>query len=238
MSSSNSGETRLLIATRNSGKMAEYAGLLRDAPFELVSLADLGITHDVDETGATFHENAWLKASQYAGLAGILTLADDSGLEVDALGGEPGVLSARYGGDACGSDAERVDLLLENLKDVPWERRTARFYCVINIIVPETGKVPSTPPSERGKIGTAPGDSQAQTTLLASVVGSVAGMIQYSPVGDDGFGYDPVFYLPSYDKTIAQLSLDEKNLISHRANAAAKARRKLSAISGQPGPKS
>ena len=154
------GRPRLLVATGNPGKVREYAGLLRDAPFTLLSLRDMGITHEVDETGSTFSENAWLKASQYAALSGVLTLADDSGLEVDALGGEPGVHSARYGGDACRSDTERVALLLRNLDGVSWPRRTARFRCVINIARP-------------------PSDADEPPELLASVVGSVAGMIQY-----------------------------------------------------------
>ncbi len=219
---------RLLIATNNPDKIQEYAGLFRDAPFELVSLADLGISHEVDETGLTFGENAWLKASEYGSLAGMLTLADDSGLEVDALGGDPGVKSARYGGEACRSDQDRVALLLRSLEGVPWEKRTGRFRCVIDIVDPdgtERGKIPPTPLFERG--GSLP-------DLVASVVGSVAGMIQYSPEGDDGFGYDPVFYLPSFGKTIAQLSLNEKNQISHRADAAAKAQRKLLAMSPVP----
>ena len=127
---------RLLIATGNPGKMREYQGLLRDVPFELVSLQDLGINHEVDETGETFEQNAWLKASEYAAISGILTLADDSGLEVDALSGEPGVRSARYGGDSCTNDQDRVALLLKNLENVPREERGARFRCVIAIVLP------------------------------------------------------------------------------------------------------
>ena len=196
--------SRLLISTGNSGKMREYQSLLQNIPFELVSLRDLGITHEVDETGDTFEQNALLKASEYADISGMLTLADDSGLEVDALHGEPGVRSARYGGDSCTSDEGRVALLLKNLAGVAWEARTARFRCVIAIVAP------------------AP-DHPHNGTLLAQAEGSVAGMIQYEPQGDDGFGYDRVFYLPSYSKTIAQLPLDVKNKISHRANAASKA---------------
>jgi XTP/dITP diphosphohydrolase len=188
---------KLLIATHNSGKMREYRQLLRDAPFELVSLDDLGITEEVEETGDTFEENARLKALAYARLSGMLTLSDDSGLEVDALNGEPGIRSARYGGDANATDQDRVRMLLSNLEGVPWEKRTARFRCVIVISRPK-------------------GDD-------ASVVGSVAGMIQYRPEGNEGFGYDPVFYLPSYGQTMAQLSLEEKNRISHRSDAARKA---------------
>jgi XTP/dITP diphosphohydrolase len=188
---------KLLIATHNPGKMREYRQLLQDAPFELVSLDDLGITEEGEETGDTFEENARLKALAYARLSGMLTLSDDSGLEVDALGGEPGIRSARYGGDANATDQDRVRMLLSNLEGVPWEKRTARFRCVIVISCPE-------------------GDD-------ASVVGSVAGMIQYRPEGNEGFGYDPVFYLPSYGQTMAQLSLEEKNRISHRSDAARKA---------------
>ena len=202
------GRPPLLVATGNPGKLREYAELLRDAPYRLVSLKDVGISDEVEETGETFAENAWLKASGYAAMSGLLTLADDSGLEVDALGGEPGVRSARYGGDACRSDADRVALLLRNLDGVPWLRRTARFRCVINVARPAARA------SEEAK-------------LLVSVVGSVAGMIQYAPEGDDGFGYDPVVYLPSFQRTVAQLSLEDKNRISHRGCAAVRAMTKL-----------
>ncbi|PKB65519.1 MAG: non-canonical purine NTP pyrophosphatase, RdgB/HAM1 family [SAR202 cluster bacterium Io17-Chloro-G2] len=200
---------KLLIATRNPGKMREYGELLRDLPFELVSLDNAGVAEEVEETGQTFHENAALKAVTYASLAGMMALADDSGLEVDALGGEPGVHSARYGAKAPWgdeiqpmSDQDRVMLLLENLKDIPWEKRIARFRCVICIARPAKD-----------------GGFEA----AGSVVGAVAGMIQYQPQGEDGFGYDPVFYLPSYGLTMAQISLEEKNRISHRADAAGRA---------------
>jgi XTP/dITP diphosphohydrolase len=187
---------KLLVATHNPGKMREYRQLLQDVPLDLVSLDDLGIAEDVDETGNTFAENAWLKAHTYARLSGLLTLSDDSGLEVDALGGEPGIHSARYGGDSCATDEDRVKLLLSKLEQVPWDQRTARFRCVIAV------------------------DGLAGRQV--SVVGSVAGMIQYEPRGDEGFGYDPVFYLPSYQQTMAQLPLAEKNRISHRSDAARK----------------
>lgn len=213
------GKPLLLIATGNPGKLREYAELLRDCFFTLVSLKDAGITQEVAETGSTFHENAWLKASGYATMSGMLTLADDSGLEVDALGGDPGVYSARYGSapgedGAYRSDADRVDLLLNNLRNVPWPKRTARFRCVINIAQP--------------------GDSVTPVpVLLASVEGSVAGMIQYEPEGDDGFGYDPVFHLPSFGKTVAQLSLEDKNRISHRGCAAGRAMNALIRIASK-----
>jgi XTP/dITP diphosphohydrolase len=177
--------------------MQEYRRLLRGVPFQLVSLDDLDVTEEVEETGQTFEENAHLKADTYADLSGLLTLSDDSGLEVDALSGEPGIHSARYGGDPTATDQDRVDLLLSRLAEVPWERRTARFRCVI-------------------ALGRA-------TVPTPALVGSVAGMIQYEPQGTEGFGYDPVFYLPSYGKTMAQLPLEEKNRISHRSDAARKA---------------
>ncbi len=190
-------ESKLLIATHNPGKVREYRELLRDIDLPLVSLSDVGITQEVAETGLTFAENAWLKARTYAAASGLLTLSDDSGLEVDALGGAPGIHSARYGGDACATDGERVNLLLANLQGVAWERRTARFRCFIALHHPQGAE--------------------------ASVVGAVAGMIQYAPQGADGFGYDPVFYLPSLGRTMAQLPLAEKNRISHRADAAGRA---------------
>lgn len=189
----------LVVATRNPGKMREYRELLADWPAELISLDDAGVTGDVDETGDTFLDNARLKASEYAQLSNLPTISDDSGLEVHALGGEPGVYSARYGGDACNSDADRVARLLDNLDGVPWDRRIARFRCVTAIA--------------------APGGS-----VISTVVGSVAGMIQFEPEGDHGFGYDPVFHLPSLGQTIAQVPLEIKNSISHRADAARKAR--------------
>ena len=207
--------SKLLIATRNPGKMREYRQLLGYAPYELVSLDDLGIADEVEETGDTFEENVLLKARTYGALGGHLTLSDDSGLEVDALGGEPGVFSSRYGGDPNATDQDRVTLLLRNLESVRWAQRTARFRCVVAIWTPLS------PSLTKGGLG--------EVTLL--VVGSVAGMIQYEPQGHEGFGYDPVFYLPSYGLTMAQLPLEEKNRISHRANAAGKAIKALNSVS-------
>ena len=186
----------LLIATGNPGKVREFTELLDGLPFKLVSLSDAGITDTVEETGVTFEENAILKARYYAGCSGMMTLADDSGLVVDALDGRPGVLSARYGGEEL-SDSQRVDLLLEELANVPWENRTARFQCVIALAWPS------------GRIRT--------------VVGAVEGVIQYIGEGSNGFGYDPIFHLPDRGCTTAQLSTPEKNLISHRGRAARKA---------------
>lgn len=197
----------LLVATRNPGKMREYRELLADYPGRLISLDDAGVPDEVEETGATFLENAHLKAATYCQLSGCLTISDDSGIEVHALSGAPGVYSARYGGDACQSDEDRVALLLSNLADVPWEQRIARFRCFTAIATPNVDE-----------------------PRVATVVGSIAGVIQYQPMGEHGFGYDPVFYLPSYDKTMAQLPLEAKNSVSHRADAARKARRILKSL--------
>ena len=184
---------RLLLATRNPGKAREFARLLEDVPFRLVSLEEAGVSQGIEETGVTFEENAVLKARAYASLSSLMTLADDSGLEVDALEGRPGVTSARYGSPGL-SDQERVQLLLRELKDTPWEKRTARFRCVI-AIARLSGEV-------------------------RTVEGVVEGVIQYKPEGSNGFGYDPVFYLPKKGCTMAQLDTGEKNLISHRGQAA------------------
>ena len=198
------GFSQLVIATHNQGKVVEYHDLLKDLPVDLLSLGDVGIETDVEETGGTFEENAWLKADTYSSLSGLLTLSDDSGLEVEALGREPGIYTARYGGERCTTFHERVLLLLDNLAGVPWEKRIARFKCVIALAGPE------------GRIG--------------SVVGSVAGMIKYEPAGTEGFGFDPVFYLPSLGRTMAQLSLAEKNAISHRSDALGRARGLLARV--------
>ncbi len=223
---------KLLIATRNQGKMREYQHLFRELPFRLLSMDDLGIAAEVEETGQTFLENAWLKANTYAAISGLLTLSDDSGLEVDALGGEPGIHSARYGGGAASSDPpssdeERLSLLLDNLADVPWPRRTARFRCVIAIARAPATLLDTDIPYDFTIQQDKPGQ-------LASVVGSVAGMIQYEPQGDDGFGYDPVFYLPSFERTMAQIALEEKNRISHRSDAARKAAQVLWKLGSLP----
>jgi XTP/dITP diphosphohydrolase len=195
----------LVVATRNQGKMREYRRLLAEWPGDLLSLDDVGVTHEVEETGDTFLSNARLKAGEYARRSGHLTVSDDSGLEVHALGGAPGVYSARYGGDACQSDADRVDLLIHNLAGVPWERRIARFRCFTAVADPQRG-------------------------VISAVVGSIAGVVQYQPEGEHGFGYDPVFHLPSYGRTIAQVPLEMKNRISHRADAAHKLLRVLQEI--------
>ncbi len=181
--------------------------LLTDIPCHLLSLTDAGIEVEVTETGATMEENASLKATTYARLSGLPTLADDSGLEVDALGGEPGVMSSRYAGENAG-DAERVSLLLKNLEDVPAESRSARFRSVIAVAWP--GRP------------------------VDLYTGECYGTIASEPRGASGFGYDPVFFLPEAGKTMAELSPEEKNRISHRGIAARKAAAALKqAIRGQ-----
>lgn len=199
----------LLVATRNPGKLREYRELLAGYPCPIISLDDLGIDHEVPETGTTFAANARLKADAYCRLSGCLTISDDSGLEVHALGGAPGIYSARYGGDACHSDAARVELLLHNLDGVPWRRRIARFRCLTAIACPVANPDDNRPPR------------------LTTVAGAIAGMIQYESLGEHGFGYDPVFYLPSFGKTMAQLPPAIKNRISHRGDAMRRARRIL-----------
>jgi len=197
---------KLLVATNNRGKLREYAELLKGIPFELTTLAGQGITEEVEETGSSLKQNAIHKATAYAKLSGLNTLADDSGLEVDALGGEPGPLSRRYAGDNV-SDKERNDYLLAKLRDIPWDKRTARFRAVIALATPE------------GKVKT--------------VEGVCEGIIAFDAKGTGGFGYDPIFYLLELDKHMAELSLGEKNRISHRAKAAQKARRILEQLAKQ-----
>jgi XTP/dITP diphosphohydrolase len=190
----------LLLATNNKGKLREYQHLLRGIPFEIVTPADQSIAAEVKEIGRSFEENATLKATTFAALSGLLSLADDSGLEVDALGGEPGPLSHRYAGDNA-TDADRVAYLLAKLKGVPENLRAAQFRCVIAIAEPH-GRV----------------------ELFSGIC---PGVIIKEPRGTNGFGYDPIFYLPELGKTMAELTLGEKNRISHRARAAAKARQFL-----------
>ena len=186
---------KLLLATNNKAKVREYRSLLRALPFELVSLRERGITRVVSEVGESLEENAELKALALAAESQLVALADDSGLEVDALGGEPGPLSARYAGEGA-SDKERIDYLLTKLRGVPWEKRSARFRCVIAIATLEGG--------------------------VEFCSGECWGLITFEPRGEKGFGYDPVFYLPKLNRTMAELSLEVKNSVSHRGEAARK----------------
>ena len=196
------GTCKLLIATTNQGKFHEIAKILAGCPFDLVSLADLGIHSDVPETGLTFEDNAILKADAYSRLSGMLTLADDSGLEVGALGGEPGVRSARYAGPSA-SDSQKITFLIKKLKTVGGSQWKARFKCVIAVMQP------GGPPK--------------------SFSGECEGRIIEDPKGGNGFGYDPVFFIPELGKTMAELSPAKKNQISHRAKAVALASEGLKA---------
>jgi XTP/dITP diphosphohydrolase len=189
---------KLLVATNNPGKVREYEELLADLPVEITFPAREGLLLEVEESGKRFAENAQLKALAYAHASGLLTLADDSGLEVDALGGAPGVRSARYAGPGT-SDADRYRKLLAALRDIPAEQRTARFRCVVALAQPGG--------------------------LVRTVDGVCEGQIGFEPRGEHGFGYDPVFVVQGYGgQTMAELPPDLKNRISHRARAAAAAR--------------
>jgi XTP/dITP diphosphohydrolase len=188
----------LLIATRNPGKLREFAAIFAGLGLTLRTLDELGIDAEVEETGSTFAANATLKAEAYMALSGLPTLADDSGLEVAALGGAPGVYSARYGGV---SGAAQLHYLLEQMKDIPWHAPLARFVCVIALARP------------------------GQPCEL--VEGTLPGVIELEPRGSGGFGYDPLFYLLDENLTLAELPAERKNAISHRAAAARAAREVL-----------
>ncbi len=186
----------ILVATTNQGKILELRALLEDQA-RWLSLSDVGIDLDVEEDASTFSGNAKKKAMAYAQASGLWTLSDDSGLVVDALGGQPGVLSARFSGVNCADrgvvDQKNNEKLLVLLEDVPEPDRAARFMCCICVASPET--------------------------VLIESQGAVEGRIARAPSGQGGFGYDPIFYLPSMKKTMAELGSAEKNAISHRGNA-------------------
>ena len=198
---------RLLIATKNRGKKREYEELLSGLALDLVMPEELGIDLQVVEDGSTYTENALLKARAYARATGMLTLADDSGLEVDALRGQPGGRSARYAWEGA-SDEDRYELLLRNLTSVFDARRSARFRCAIALVWPDG----------RERV----------------VKGVCEGRITRQPRGEHGFGYDPVFFVPDYGCTMAELPPEVKNRISHRARAAVAACKVLEEHLRQP----
>ena len=185
--------SELLIATRNEGKLIEVREMLAELPLRFLSLRDFPGIITVDETATSFAGNASLKARGYALQTGAFTLADDSGLEVDALGGEPGIRSTRYAGEAA-SDFDRVKRLLSNLADFEGTARTARFVAAIAIADP-------------------------QGTILNVSIGTCEGTITENPLGENGFGYDPIFIPDGYEQTFAGLGSEAKNKISHRAHA-------------------
>ena len=190
----------LLIATTNKGKIVEINQILKNTPFVLKSLAEVGFNQEIEETGKTFAENARIKATTAGKKTGLLTLAEDSGIEIDALEGAPGIYSARY---APGSDSDRVNKVLKDLIDIPKEKRTARFVCVAALFDPEKNTV-------------------------RFFEGESWGMITEKPIGVNGFGYDPIFYNPDLEKTNGEASLEEKNKVSHRARALLKVKKFLS----------
>lgn len=182
---------KVILASKNQHKLTELSAILSQLGFEIALESEYGLDIDVEETGTTFEENSFLKADAVMKASGLPVLADDSGLMVDALDGAPGVYSARYGHKA--SDKERTAYLLENMKDVPEERRGAKFVCVITCLFPDGRKIVAR--------------------------GECPGVIARALHGENGFGYDPVFYLPELGMTYAELPSEQKNAISHRARA-------------------
>ena len=182
---------KVILASKNPHKLTELSVILSQHGFKIALESEYGLDIDVDETGTTFEENSLLKAEAVMKASGLPVLADDSGLMVDALDGAPGVYSARYGHKS--SDGERTAFLLENMKDVPDDKRTAKFVCVITCLWPDGRKIVAR--------------------------GECPGVITREVHGENGFGYDPVFFIPSLKKTFAQLTPEEKNAISHRGKA-------------------
>ena len=184
---------KVVLASRNPHKLVEISRITQKFGMELVLQSELGVDIDVEETGTSFEENSYLKARAVMEATGLPALADDSGIAVDALNGEPGIYSARYGFDESLDDWGRLQLLLKNTENVPDGQRQAQFVCVITLVTPE-GKV-----------------IQAR--------GEVHGELLRVPAGEGGFGYDPIFYYPPFGKSLAEVSAEEKNQVSHRANA-------------------
>lgn len=183
---------KVIFATGNEGKMKEIREILGDLDIQLLSLKDAGITADIEENGNSFEENAVIKATAIRDLTGEIVLADDSGLEIDYLNKEPGIYSARYMGEHTSYHIKNANLI-ERLNGVPDEKRTARFVCAIAAAFPD---------------GT-----------VRTVRAAMEGRIGYEEKGENGFGYDPIFYLPEYGCSSAELSMEEKNKISHRGKA-------------------
>jgi len=182
---------QFLVATSNRGKLEEIRSILVDSGKDVVGLDDIGVSDIPEETGTTFGENALIKARYYHALTGLVTLADDSGLEVEELAGAPGIKSARYAGFGA-TDQARIDKLLAELKDTPEGRRAARFVCAAGVVWKDGQRL---------------------------FIGEVSGTILARPSGSNGFGYDPIFYYPQCGKTFAELSRDQKSRISHRGRA-------------------
>ena len=184
---------KVVLASKNPHKLVEISKITEKFGFELVLQSELGVDIDVEETGSTFEENSYLKAEAVMKATGLPALADDSGIAVDALNGEPGIYSARYGFDESLDDWGRVQLLLKNTENVPDGQRQAKFVCVITMVTPEGQCI------------------QAR--------GEIHGEPLRAPAGENGFGYDPIFYSPPAGMTTAEMAPEEKNQVSHRANA-------------------
>jgi XTP/dITP diphosphohydrolase len=183
---------KFIAATKNRGKLKEIQEILGGLPYEVISMEEAGITDDIDETGCTFEENALIKAREIHLKTGQMVMADDSGLEVDCLNGAPGIFSSRFAGPDA-TDEDKNNKLLDLLKDVPFEKRTARFVCVIALVYPDGNHF--------------------------TVKGTCEGYIGYKPEGSNGFGYDPLFYMPEFNMTTAQMPSEKKHEISHRGKA-------------------
>lgn len=183
---------KIIVATGNEHKMQELRQMLDGLEVELISMKEAGITADIVENGTTFEENAKIKAKTISKLTGEIVIADDSGLEIDYLGGEPGIYSARYMGEDTSYEVKNQNLI-DRVKDAVGEERSARFVCAMVAVLPD-GKVLTTR-------------------------GTIEGVIAKEPVGENGFGYDPIVYVPEYGMTTAQMSSDQKNAISHRGKA-------------------
>lgn len=192
---------KVVLASNNQNKLREMKAILSPLGWEILSQREAGVHVEPDENGLTFEENSYIKAQAVMEATGLPAIADDSGVEVDALGGAPGVHSARYGGDACKDDKARNLLLMKNMETVPEGQRTGRFVSVITMVYPD------------GK------------TVAAR--GELEGEILRQEVGDGGFGYDPLFYIPAEGVTMAELTPQRKNEISHRAVALQKFVKKL-----------
>lgn len=184
---------KVVLASKNKHKLAEISRITEKFGFELVLQSELGVDIDVEETGSTFEENSFLKAEAVMKATGLPALADDSGIAVDALNGEPGIYSARYGFDECLDDRGRLNLLLKNMENVPDGQRQAKFVCVITMVTPDG------------------------TTIQAR--GEIHGELLREARGENGFGYDPIFYYPPAGMTTAEMRPEDKNKVSHRANA-------------------
>jgi XTP/dITP diphosphohydrolase len=201
MSEIHCARNRILLASSNPKKLGELVGIVSDCGIEIVTPEQLGLRLEVVEDGSSFQENASKKACEYARASRLCALADDSGLEVEALGGRPGIRSARYASEAADYARNNAKLLKE-MKDVPNGKRKARFRCCIAFAHPQDG-------------------------LLFTVEGDVEGLITRKPRGQGGFGYDPLFYYPPADRTFAEMKSEEKNKVSHRYRALAKFKEKL-----------